>query len=104
MEVPEGYEPQLPANVDLKYDFAEYHASYSVVHGVLTAKRSFLVKQHEVPVAEFKDYRSFVKNLQNDVNQYVQTSSYRCVDRAESLGYAECPRSRDAVYLPKFAS
>ena len=74
VEVPEGYEPQLPANVDLKYDFAEYHASYSVVHDVLTAKRSFLVKQHEVPVAEFKDYRSFVKALQNDVNQYVQTS------------------------------
>ncbi|MGA8201949.1 MAG: DUF3857 domain-containing protein [Candidatus Sulfotelmatobacter sp.] len=75
VEVPQGYEPQLPANVDLKYDFAEYHASYSVVRGVLTAKRSFLVKQHEVPVAEFKDYRSFVKTLQNDVNQYVQTSS-----------------------------
>ena len=75
VEVPKGYEPQLPANVDLKYDFAEYHSSYSVVHGVLTAKRSFLVKQHEVPVAEFEDYRSFVKNLQNDLNQYVQTAS-----------------------------
>jgi tetratricopeptide (TPR) repeat protein len=75
VEVPKGYEPLVPANVDLKYNFAEYHASYSVVHGVLTAKRSFLVKQHEVPVAEFEDYRSFVKTLQNDVNQYVQTSS-----------------------------
>jgi tetratricopeptide (TPR) repeat protein len=75
VEVPKGYEPQVPASVDLKYDFAEYHASYSVVHSVLTTKRSFRVKQHEVPVAEFEDYRSFVKNLQNDVNQYVQTSS-----------------------------
>jgi tetratricopeptide (TPR) repeat protein len=75
VEVPKGYQPQVPANVDLKYDFAEYHASYSLDLGVLTAKRTLLVKQHEVPLAEFEDYRNFVKKLQNDVNQYVQTSS-----------------------------
>ena len=75
VELPKGYKPQLPSNVDLKYDFAEYHASYSQDQGVLIAKRRLLIKLHEVPVAEFDDYRSFVKNLQNDVNRYVQTSS-----------------------------
>ena len=77
VEIPKGYKPQLPSNVDLKYDFAEYHASYSISEdqGVLIAKRRFLSKLHEVPVAEFADYRNFVKNLQNDINQYVQTSS-----------------------------
>jgi tetratricopeptide (TPR) repeat protein len=75
VELPKGYKPQLPSNVDLKYDFAEYHASYSVVQGVLVAKRRLSIKLHEVPVAEFDDYRSFRKNLQNDVNRYVQTSS-----------------------------
>ena len=29
VEIPQGYRPQMPSNVDLKYDFAEYHASYS---------------------------------------------------------------------------
>jgi tetratricopeptide (TPR) repeat protein/transglutaminase-like putative cysteine protease len=75
VEIPKGYKLQTPSNVDLKYDFAEYHASYSQDNGVLIAKRRFLSRLHEVPVGEFDDYRSFVKNLQNDVNQYVQTSS-----------------------------
>jgi tetratricopeptide (TPR) repeat protein/transglutaminase-like putative cysteine protease len=74
VELPKGYKPQLPSNVDLKYDFAEYHASYSQDEGVLTAKRRLVIKLREIPVAEFDDYRSFLKNLQNDVNQYVQTA------------------------------
>ena len=75
VELPKGYKPQLPSNVDLKYDFAEYHASYSQDQGVVIAKRRLLTKLREIPVAEFDDYRSFVKNVQNDVNQYVRTSS-----------------------------
>jgi tetratricopeptide (TPR) repeat protein len=75
VELPKGYSPQIPSNVNLKYDFAEYHATYSQDHGVLTAKRRLLIKLHEVPVAEFDDYRNFVKNLQNDVYQYVQASA-----------------------------
>jgi tetratricopeptide (TPR) repeat protein/transglutaminase-like putative cysteine protease len=75
VELPKGYKPQLPSNVDLKYDFAEYHAAYSQDEGVFIAKRRFKVKMREVPVSEFDDYRSFVKNLQNDLNRYVQTSA-----------------------------
>lgn len=75
VELPKGYKPQLPSNVDLKYDFAEYHATYSQDQGVLIAKRRLLIKLHEVPLSELDDYRTFVKNLQNDVNRYVQTSS-----------------------------
>ena len=76
VELPPGNQPRTPPKVDLKYDFAEYHASYSEDHGVLIAKRQLLTKLREVPVAEFSDYRSFVKNVQNDINQYVymQTS------------------------------
>jgi tetratricopeptide (TPR) repeat protein len=65
----------MPSNVNLKYDFAEYQATYSQDHGVLSAKRRLVVKLHEVPVAEFDDYRSFVKNLQDDVYRYVQASA-----------------------------
>jgi tetratricopeptide (TPR) repeat protein/transglutaminase-like putative cysteine protease len=75
VEIPQDYKPQTPSNVDLKYDFAEYHASYSQDNGVLIAKRRFLSKLREVPFAEFDDYRSFLKSLQNDVNRYVQTAS-----------------------------
>ena len=75
MELPRGYKPQTPSNVDLKYDFAEYHASYSQDQGVLIGERRLLTKMREVPVAEFDDYRSFIKNMDNDINQYVQTST-----------------------------
>jgi len=74
IEIPKGYTLYPPPNVDLKYDFAEYHASYSQDNGVLIAKRRLVSKLHEVPVAEFDDYRNFVKQLDNDVNRYVQTS------------------------------
>ncbi len=33
-----------------------------------------VVKQAQVAIAELDDYRNFLKNLQNDVNQYVQTT------------------------------
>jgi tetratricopeptide (TPR) repeat protein len=59
----------------VNYDFAEYHASYSQDQDVLKAKRRLAIKKHEVPISEFDDYRKFVKNIQNDLNQYVQTTS-----------------------------
>ena len=71
VELPQGQIPQTPPDVDLKYDFAEYHASYSVDHGVISAKRRFVSKMREIPVAEFENYRKFAKDLYDDVNRYV---------------------------------
>jgi hypothetical protein len=62
VELPKGYEPQVPANVDLKYDFAEYHAAYYEDRGALHAKRRLVVKLHEVPVAELADYRTLLRS------------------------------------------
>ncbi len=39
VELPSGYEPKLPKSVDLADDFAEYHSTYSLKDGVLTAER-----------------------------------------------------------------
>lgn len=75
VQLPVGYTPELPLDVNLNYDFADYHASYSGGNGLLVAKRRLLIKLHEVPVAEFAHYRSFLKDMENDVNRYVQTSS-----------------------------
>src|SRR5579864_2270824 len=47
----------------------------SANQNVLIAKRQVVIKLHEVPVAELDDYRSFVKRLRNDLDQYVPTSS-----------------------------
>ena len=49
VELPSGYSPQLPANVELKEDFAEYHVSYSAKGGMLQTERNLIVKLREVP-------------------------------------------------------
>jgi tetratricopeptide (TPR) repeat protein len=92
VELPKGYKPQIPSDVDLKYDFAEYHATYSQDHDVLSAKRRLVVKLREVPVAELDDYRSFIKKLQNDVNRYVQTSSSGPAFVQSPSGFGMLPR------------
>ena len=91
IELPPGYTPQVPSDVNLKYDFAEYHASYSQDRGVLTAKRRLLIKLREIPVAEFDDYRSFLKNLQNDVNRYVYTTSSSTSNTPNVTATTEAP-------------
>lgn len=75
VQAPGGYRPQAPENLDLSYDFAEYHSSYSQKGGVLSATRRLIVKQHEVPVAEFDHYRKFLKEMYDDINQYVPALS-----------------------------
>jgi Tfp pilus assembly protein PilF len=75
VQLPKEYQAEAPSDVDLKYDFAEYHATYAEEKGALVAKRVLQIKMHEVPVAEFADYRNFLKSLNNDVWRYVQTRS-----------------------------
>jgi tetratricopeptide (TPR) repeat protein len=105
VELPKGYKPEVPSNVDLKYDFAEYHASYSEDKGVLVAKRRMLVKLHEVPVAELEDYRSFIKNLNNDVNRYVTTSSTSAAGPPDATGPGTFPSSPREIWdLPDSTS
>lgn len=99
VELPKGYKPELPSDVDLKYDFGEYHASYAKDEGVLTAKRRLVIKMREVPVAELGDYRSFLKNMQNDVNRYVQTSSSKA-----SMSTARIAGSAMPAMFPGFVT
>ena len=53
VELPKGYIAGVPSKVDLKEDFAEYHASYAVKDGVLTTERHFVMKLRDVPLSEY---------------------------------------------------
>ncbi len=75
VELPKGYSPQLPGNVDLKEDFAEYHASYSAKDGVLTVDRHLTVKMREVPPSAYDAYKKFSKAVANDYELYVNLAS-----------------------------
>jgi tetratricopeptide (TPR) repeat protein len=97
VELPKGYSPELPANVDLKEDFAEYHASYAVKDGVLTTERRFVLKLREVPISEYDAFKKFAKVVAEDHELYIalssanssQTSSYQ--DEIWALPYSDNP-------------
>ena len=84
VEIPKGYKAEIPANVDLIYNFAEYHAHYSLEGGAIRATRRMISKVPEVPVGELDDYRSFLKKVRNDIDQYVQTSSASAASSGQS--------------------
>jgi tetratricopeptide (TPR) repeat protein/transglutaminase-like putative cysteine protease len=77
VELPKGYTPELPRDVDIKEDFAEYHASYSTKDDVLTTDRRFVVKLREVPVGEYGAYKKFSKAVGDDHELYIALSSGR---------------------------
>ena len=71
IKMPQGYTPELPQTVDIKRDFADYHASYDLEKGVLTAERRLVIKLREVPLAEFAEYKSFRKAVEDDQERYI---------------------------------
>jgi hypothetical protein len=72
-------------------------SSPAKLQSLALAKRRLLIKLHEVPVAEFDDYRNFLKNLPNDVNRYVQTSS----SSAPVISNAPVPRVKKLECSPR---
>jgi tetratricopeptide (TPR) repeat protein/transglutaminase-like putative cysteine protease len=75
VELPKGYRPVLPSAVNLKEDFAEYHATYGVKDGKLTTERHLITKHPEILVSEYEQYRKFRKAIEDDHNAYVETST-----------------------------
>ncbi len=71
VELPKGYHPQLPKDVDLVEDFAEYHASSTSKDGELTTKRRLVIKRHEVPVSAYEEYKKFSKAVTDDHDVYI---------------------------------
>jgi hypothetical protein len=75
VKLPKGYTPAVPSNVQVAFDFAEYNATYSLNNGVLKCDRKLLIKLHEVPTTEFKQYKSFLKSIGDDWDDYVVLST-----------------------------
>lgn len=71
IKLPDGYTPQLPVNLDLKTDFAEYHSRYSLEDGTLHAERQMTVLMKEVPAAKFASYRDFEHKVGDDQGAWI---------------------------------
>ena len=75
VELPKGYIPELPSSVNLKEEFAEYHASYSYTSGVLVTERYLMWKVREIPLNQYDEYQKFNKALVDDYELYIALSS-----------------------------
>ncbi|HEU5336653.1 MAG TPA: DUF3857 domain-containing protein [Terriglobales bacterium] len=75
VQMPAGYTPKLPKNVDLTTDFADYHSTYSLKDGVLIAERRLIMKKAKVPLAEWEAYRKFGKSIADDEDSWINLNA-----------------------------
>lgn len=70
--IPAGFAPDLPAAVELKEDFAEYHSTYEFKDGVLHGQRRLVTKVKEIRKDKFEAYRAFAKAANEDEGRFVR--------------------------------
>jgi tetratricopeptide (TPR) repeat protein len=75
VELPKGYRPVLPKNLDVNDSFAEYHRSFAFKDGILTTQRRLVVRLGEVPVDDYEAYRKFAKAFGDEFGLTVPLSS-----------------------------
>ena len=61
----------LPRDVDLTTDFADYHSTYQIKDGVLIAERRLILKKDRVPLAEWEAFRKFGKLVADDEDSWI---------------------------------
>ncbi len=105
VQLPAGYNPQVPRNVDLIEDFAEYHASYTLKDGALVTDRRLILKLREVPVEKYQAYKKFRKAV-SDPRTYITPTPYRLIGTL-LVGYTsawEISTRRKNTWIPPGSS
>lgn len=64
--LPRGWALFPQSNVDVKEDWAEYHATYAFKDGVYTAERRLMMKKNKVPLADWDKYLAFRRAVYDD--------------------------------------
>lgn len=71
VELPPCYSMVAPASVNLAKAYAEYHTTNVVDDGVLTTSRQFEIKQSEVALNDWEDFRKFGKVIGDDEFSFI---------------------------------
>jgi hypothetical protein len=64
--LPKGWSLVPQRDVDLKEDWAEYHASYSLINGVFSAERRIVLRKNKVPLEDWDKYLTFRRAIYAD--------------------------------------
>ena len=68
---PPNYKLHAPLNVDIKRDYAEYHAVYKQEGGQFSSHRTLRITAAQIPAARSEDYAAFQRVIKADESQEV---------------------------------
>jgi tetratricopeptide (TPR) repeat protein len=66
---PQKYVTRAPLPFAMKRDYAEYTASYKLENNMLTAERTLVMRERELPAARAPDYLAFRRAVLSDLGQ-----------------------------------
>jgi len=66
VQIPNGWSMFPQKNVEIKEDWAEYHATYSYTDGIFKAERRVVIKKNKVPLDQWDAYLAFRRAVYDD--------------------------------------
>jgi cytochrome c-type biogenesis protein CcmH/NrfG len=75
LELPKGYTLEVPKEIHIKNDFAEFDVTYTYKDGELSSERHLRTLLLEVPKSDFTAYEKFSKTVVEDYSNFIQLSS-----------------------------
>lgn len=91
--IPQKYAVRPPINIDVKRDYAEYHATYKYEAGTLTSDRTLKLLAREVPYTRLTDYLAFRRAVGADEAQKISLEN-----KAPGSGGVGANESADDLY------
>ncbi len=95
LSFPAKYKLHLPLAVDVKRDYAEYHAVYALDAGQFTSKRTLKTLMLEIPHDRSEDYAAFRRVIKADEAQQISLDNQ--TPGAGTVGAGD-NRSADALF------
>lgn len=84
IHLPSGFTPDVPADVLLTSDFADYSAHYSLKDGAFACERKMTIKRSKVALDQWAAYQKFMKGVQTDQTTFIslsETTAYAAAGR-----------------------
>ena len=92
VDLPAGATLEPATDLDLKTDFAEYHAHYSFASGKYLCERKISIYKAEIPADQWKPYLAFQKAVMEDYNHFSYISGLH-----DTSGKADSGEALDLV-------
>ena len=81
--------------MSLKEPYADYDSSYSMSDDKWTVTRRLKIKQNEVPLASWDNYKKFSKAMSDDWGSWTQLSAAAGTDKNAEVKAADTAISKD---------